>query len=237
MWNAWAGGGGSGPGPDRPRVRCQASVSLDGYMAGPNQSPEDPLGVGGEGLHEWVVALTEWRGQHGLEGGEVNESTEVLKTATAGIGATVMGRNMFGGHPGDWGDGPWRGWWGDDPPFHHPVFVVTHHAREPLEMEGGTTFEFVTDGLASATDRARRAADGKDVAIGGGAETIREAIASGLLDEMWLHVVPVLLGAGERPFPEEAAGIAVEQRAAVIGRGAVHLNLHFGLAGGDDGLM
>ncbi|MDQ2622717.1 MAG: dihydrofolate reductase family protein [Actinomycetota bacterium] len=235
MWNAWPS---SPSGEDdestagdrdesgRQRVRCQISVSLDGYVAGPDQSVEAPLGTGGEQLHEWVTSLAEWRRQHGLEGGEVTESTEVLEAATAGIGATVMGRNMFGGHPGDWGDGSWRGWWGDEPPFHHPVFVVTHHPRETLEL-GDTTFEFVTDGVRAAVDRARDAAGGKDVAIGGGAETVRQAITSGLLDEMWLHVVPVLLGAGERLFPEGEAPAAVKQRAVIAAPGVTHLKLEF----------
>ena len=144
-------------------LRSRISMSLDGFVAGPDQSVENPLGVGGEQLHEWVFPLAAWREPHGLAGGEVNESSAVVEEEQAGIGATIMGRNMFGGHPGPWDpENPWIGWWGDDPPFHHPVFVLTHHAREPLEMEGGTTFTFVTDGIESALDQARAAAAGKD---------------------------------------------------------------------------
>src|SRR5580765_4512506 len=125
-------------------------MSLDGFVAGPDQSVDNPLGIGGMRLHEWVVPLTVWRSTHGLEGGEINESTRVVEESLENIGATVMGRNMFGGHPGPWdAKKPWKGWWGADPPFHHPVFVLTHHSREPLGLEGGTTFTFVTDGIRS----------------------------------------------------------------------------------------
>ncbi len=134
-----------------------------------------------------------------------------------------MGRNMFGGGPGPWGEDPWKGWWGEDPPFHVPVFVLTHHQREPLEMEGGTTFHFVTDGIEVALERATAAAEGKDVAIGGGAQTIQQYIAAGLVDEMWIHVVPILLGAGTRLFDETTAGAGFEQVRAVEGPGLVHL--------------
>jgi dihydrofolate reductase len=183
------------------RLRMSISMSLDGYTAGPHQSVEDPLGVGGMRLHEWVFGLEVWRAQHGLEGGEVTESTAVIERAVEGIGATVMGRNMFGGHPGDWSaDPPWDGWWGDDPPFHHPVFVLTHHARRPLELRGGTSFTFVTDGIESALDHARRAADGKDVSLAGGAATAQQYLAAGLVDEMRINLVPTLLGSGERLF-------------------------------------
>ena len=145
-------------------------MSLDGFVAGPNQSVENPLGIGGTRLHQWAIALEAWRRVHGLKGGAVNDSTKVVEESLANIGATVMGRNMFGGHPGPWDAGkPWNGWWGNDPPFHHPVFVLTHHPRNPLELEGGTTFTFVTDGIKAALDRARRAADAKDVVLAGGA--------------------------------------------------------------------
>lgn len=176
-------------------------MSLDGFIAGPDQSVENPLGIGGEQLHEWVVALAAWRAPHGLAGGEVNESSKVVEEEQAGIGATIMGRNMFGGHPGPWNpDDPWNGWWGDDPPFHHPVFVLTHHAREPLELKGGTTFTFVTDGIEAALEKAREAARGKDVALGGGADVAQQYLRAGLMDEMEIHLVPVLLGSGERLF-------------------------------------
>jgi dihydrofolate reductase len=137
-------------------------MSLDGFVAGPRQSEKDPLGVGGMRLHQWVFPLRAWRAMHDLEGGEVNESTRVVEESLANIGATVMGRNMFGGHPGPWdARSPWNGWWGVNPPFHHPVFVLTHHAREPLELEGGTTFTFVTGGIEAALEQARRAAGGR----------------------------------------------------------------------------
>jgi dihydrofolate reductase len=142
------------------KLRFQISVSLDGYTAGPNQSEENPLGEGGEDLHEWVTKLEAWRRSHGREGGEVNASSAVFEEAAGNIGATVMGRNMFGGGPGPWGDDAWRGWWGEEPPFHHQVFVLTHHEREPLELTE-TTFTFVTDGIESALDQAKDAADGK----------------------------------------------------------------------------
>src|SRR6478609_4295932 len=151
------------------RLRFKISMSLDGFVAGPSQSVENPLGIGGMRLHQWAFALKVWRAEHGLSGGEVNESTAVVEESLANIGATVMWRNMFGGHPGSWdAKDPWNGWWGANPPFHHPVFVLTHHAREPLELEGGTTFTFVTDGIEPALEQARRAARGKDVSLAGG---------------------------------------------------------------------
>jgi len=179
------------------RVTSQISISLDGYAAGPDQSAEDPLGKGGERLHEWVVATESWRAQHGLEGGERNADSDVAAKLMAGNGAYIMGRNMFSSGRGDW-DPSWHGWWGDDPPFHVPVFVLTHHPREPLEMEGGTTFTFVTDGIEAALEQARAAAGDRDVAIAGGASTVRQYLRAGLLDELHLHVAPILLGAGER---------------------------------------
>jgi len=183
------------------KLRLRISLSLDGYVAGPHQSVEEPLGVGGEDLHQWVFPLAAWRKPHGLEGGKTDESTPVVEDELTNIRATIMGRNMFGGHPGPWNIAkPWNGWWGSKPPFHHPVFVLTHHPREPLVMEGGTTFTFVTDGIESAYDLARRAAKGKDVALAGGANISQQYLNAGLLDEMQLHVVPILLGSGERLF-------------------------------------
>jgi dihydrofolate reductase len=182
-----------------PKLRCSLSVSLDGYLAGPNPSVEHPLGEGGEGLHAWVVKLAAWRAPHGREGGEVDASTPVMEEMTANVGAVIMGRNMFGGGPGPWdADDPWDGWWGDDPPFHVPVFVLTHHAREPLRKQGGTTFHFVTDGIESAFAQATEAAGGKDVSLAGGAGVAQQCLRAGLLDELQLSVVPVLLGAGTR---------------------------------------
>ena len=183
------------------KLRLRISLSLDGYVAGPHQSVEEPLGIGGEDLHQWVFPLTAWRKPHGLEGGKTDESTPVVEDELANIGATIMGRNMFGGHPGPWNIAkPWNGWWGSKPPFHHPVFVLTHHPREPLVMEGGTTFTFVTDGIEQAYDLARRAAKAKDVALAGGANISQQYLNAGLLEEMQLHVVPILLGSGERLF-------------------------------------
>jgi dihydrofolate reductase len=177
------------------------SMSLDGFVAGPNQSVDNPLGIGGMRLHEWAFELEAWRDPHGLEGGEVNTSSPVFEEMFANIGATVMGRNMFGGHPGGWdAKNPWNGWWGADPPYHHPVFVITHHPRQPLVMEGGTTFNFVTDGIQSALEQARRAAGGKDVLVAGGASVANQYLKAGLVDEMHINLVPVLLGSGERLF-------------------------------------
>lgn len=183
------------------KLRLRISMSLDGFVAGPRQSVDNPLGIGGMRLHQWVLPLRQWRAMHGMEGGEVNESSAVVDESIANIGATIMGRNMFGGHPGPWDAAkPWTGWWGQDPPFHHPVFVLTHHPRAPLELQGGNTFTFVTGGIEDALERARRAAAGKDVALAGGAEAARQYLAAGLVDQMLIHLVPVLLGAGERLF-------------------------------------
>jgi dihydrofolate reductase len=174
-------------------------MSLDGFVAGPDQSVENPLGIGGMRLHEWVFPLRAWRAMHGEPGGEVNESNRVVEESLAGLGATIMGRNMFGGHPGPWDAGkPWKGWWGDNPPYHHPVFVLTHHARAPLGLEGGTTFTFVTDGIEAALSQAQRAAGAKDVSLAGGAKAAQEYLAAGLVDEMEISLAPILLGSGER---------------------------------------
>lgn len=183
------------------KLRFGITMSLDGYVAGPNQSIKEPLGVGGEALHDWVVALEAWRASHGKSGGETNASSAVFQEWYANIGATIMGRNMFGGHPGPWdAKTPWQGWWGKNPPFHHPVFVLTHHPREPLKLEGGTTFNFVTTGIEDALDQARRAAGGKDVHLSGGAKVAQQYLAAGLVDAMELNLAPILLGGGERLF-------------------------------------
>jgi dihydrofolate reductase len=204
-------------------LRFQISMSLDGFIAGPNQSEEDPLGEGGTQLHEWAFELAAWRQSHGRDGGEVNASTRVVEESLENVGATVMGRNMFGGE-GPWGDDPWDGWWGDDPPFHTPVFVVTHHAREPVAKEGGTTFTFVTDGIESALEQARAAADGRDVALGGGADVAQQYLRAGLIDEMQIHVVPVLLGDGARLFDNLGdAEVGLECTAAVEAPGVTHI--------------
>jgi len=176
-------------------------MSLDGFVAGPNQSVENPLGIGGMGLHEWAFPLKAWRSPHGMDGGIVNESSAVVEQMLVNIGATIMGRNMFGGHPGPWDQNkPWNGWWGKNPPFHHPVFVLTNHARKPLELEGGNRFVFVTDGIESALKQARDAAGSKDVALGGGAKAASQYLAAGLVDEMLISLAPKLLGTGERLF-------------------------------------
>jgi len=183
------------------KLRFKISLSLDGFVAGPDQSVDNPLGIGGMRLHEWVFPLKPWRAMHGLEGGDENESAWVVEESLVNIGATVMGRNMFGGHPGPWdAKEPWNGWWGANPPFHHPVFVLTHHPRRPLGLDGDTTFIFITGGIEAALDQARRAANGKDVSLAGGARAARQYLAAGLVDEMEIHLVPILLGSGERLF-------------------------------------
>ena len=179
------------------KVTCQISISLDGFVAGPNQSMDNPIGEGGMRLHQWAFATDTWNEQHGQGGGERTADSLVAEEVVQGLGAYIMGRNMFGPGRGAW-DESWRGWWGEDPPYHTPVFVLTHHEREPLHMEGGTTFHFVTDGIESALEQARAAAGGKDVSIAGGASTVQQYLAAGLLDELYLHIVPVILGAGER---------------------------------------
>jgi dihydrofolate reductase len=178
-------------------VTCQISISLDGFAAGPNQSLDNPIGEGGMRLHEWAFATAAWRGQHGQDGGERSADSDVVQEVMQGIGAFIMGRKMFGGGAGPW-DESWTGWWGEDPPYHVPVYVLTHHERAPLPMQGGTTFHFVTGGIESALEQARAAAGDKDVSIAGGAGTINQYLAAGLLDELYLHIVPVVLGAGER---------------------------------------
>jgi dihydrofolate reductase len=207
------------------KLRFKISMSLDGFVAGPNQSVEHPLGIGGEGLHEWVFPLAAWRAEHGLEGGEVNESSRVVEESIAGIGATIMGRNMFGGHPGGWdAKQPWKGWWGANPPFHHPVFVLTHHARAPLELEGGTRFVFVTDGIESALAQARRAANGKDVSLAGGAKAAQRYLRAGWVDEMEINLAPVLLGSGERLFDNIGTDLhGLELVRTIAAPGVTHL--------------
>ena len=183
------------------RVRVESfTISLDGYGAGPDQSAENPLGVGGEALHEWVVATRGWRQAHGKEGGETGLDDDLAARGSENIGAWILGRNMFGPVRGPWPDMNWKGWWGNNPPYHVPVFILTHHARPAIEMEGNTTFHFVTGGIHEALDRAREAAEGKDVRIGGGANTIQQYLRAGLIDELHLAIAPVLLGAGERLF-------------------------------------
>jgi dihydrofolate reductase len=205
------------------KVRAHISVSLDGYVAGPNQSHENPLGEEGEHLHDWVVVLKEWREPNGMEGGAENASSPVVREEKENVGAEIMGRGKFGPPDrGPWGDDPWQGWWGDNPPFHKPVFVLTHHAREPLTLSD-TTYTFVTDGIHSALDQARNAAGEKDVFIGGGADVINQYLAAGLLDELELHVAPILLGAGARLFAGVSPGAKLEPIRVIEAPGVTHL--------------
>ena len=206
------------------RLRCHISMSLDGYVAGPDQSEENPVGEGGEQLHDWVVPLAAWREAHDKQGGEVNESGRIIEETLENVGAGLMGRGMFGPIAGGPWNEEWTGWWGDDPPYHYPVFVVTHHPREPVEMQGGTTYHFVTDGIGSALEQAKQAAGGKDVMLWGGAGVINQYLAAGLLDELELHVVPRLLGGGARLF--DGLGdtqVRLEQVRAVEAPGVTHL--------------
>lgn len=208
-----------------PRVRFNISVSLDGYVAGPDQTREEPLGRGGEALHEWVVKLQSWRASHGMDGGTVSPDDEIMLETLKNAGATIMGREMFGGGPGPWDtDQPWMGWWGKSPPFKHPVFIVTHYQREPVSLQNGTTFTFVTGGIREALEQAREAAGGKDVMIGGGADVADQFLAEGLVDEMELHVVPILLGGGSRLFEKAGTNLhGLELVRTVQGDGVVHL--------------
>jgi dihydrofolate reductase len=183
------------------KLTLDISMSLDGFVAGPNQTLDEPLGKGGEQLHEWAFAARSWRESHGLSGGETNVDSEVIDEHIGNTGATVMGRRMFSGGEGPWEDDPnAEAWWGDDPPFHHPVFILTHHAREPVIKQGGTTFTFVTDGIESALAQARAAAGDKDVAVAGGASVAQQYLEAGLLDEIQIHIAAVLLGDGVRLF-------------------------------------
>jgi dihydrofolate reductase len=205
------------------KVRAHISSSLDGYVAGPNQSEENPLGEGGESLHDWVIELKAWREAHGKEGGEVNASSQVVEEEQANVGTEIMGRGKFGPPDGGpWGDDPWPGWWGEDPPFHKPVFVLTHHEREPLTLSD-TTFTFVTDGIESALAQAREAAGDKDVFLGGGADIINQYLEAGLVDEIELHVAAILLGDGERLFEGVGPDLKLEQLRAVEAPGVTHL--------------
>lgn len=205
------------------KVRAHISISIDGYVAGPDQSMENPLGVGGERLHDWLVELKSWRETAGMEGGVVNVSNAVFAEVIANVGAEIMGRGKFGPpQRGPWGDDSWEGWWGPNPPFHKPVFVLTHHEREPLVL-ADTTFTFVTDGIETALERAREAAGDKDVFIGGGARVINEYLAAGLVDELELHVAPILLGGGARLFDGVGPDLKLALLRTVEAPGVTHL--------------
>ncbi len=191
-----------------PQLRVHnVSMSLDGYMAGPGQDLDHPLGEGAMGLHEWIFATRAWRQGRNHDGdGAEGVDNDFIAAGDAGIGATIMGRNMFGPVRGPWGDDAWTGWWGDEPPFHHAVFVLTHHPRAPIAMQGGTVFHFVDAGIEAALERAFDAAGGQDVRLGGGAATIQQYLRARLIDEMHVAIVPILLGAGERLFDHLGAG-------------------------------
>ncbi len=206
------------------KLRLGIAMSLDGYVAGPDQDEENPLGVNGQELHEWVFPLKEFREMHGESGGETNASSAVLQERQANIGATIMGRNMFGPTRGEWPEEAWRGWWGDDPPYHHPVFVLTHYSREPLEMQGGTTFHFVTDGIESALAQAKEAAQGRDVWLAGGASAVNQYLAAGLVEAIDISIAPVILGSGARLFEGVQHGaVKLEQVRAVDAPGVTHI--------------
>jgi dihydrofolate reductase len=181
------------------KVNFDVAISLDGFLAGPNPRLEEPLGDGGEQVHEWMFRTATWDREHGGggDGGATDRDDEIVRERTENVGAYIMGREMFGGGPGGW-DEDWKGWWGDNPPYHVPVFVLTHHPREPVPMEGGTTFHFVTDGAESALEQAKAAAGDKHVQIAGGADVIQQYLKAGAVDEFQLHIAPVLLGGGVR---------------------------------------
>jgi dihydrofolate reductase len=209
-----------------PKLKLDVSISLDGYIAAPDASLEDPLGVGGMRLHEWVFGLKSFREQHGMEGGDADSpDNRIVEEITRGIGAVVMGRKMFSGGEGPWESDPnAQAWWGDDPPFRAPVFVLTHHEREPLVKQGGTTFHFVTDGIGSALEQARAAAGDQDISLAGGAAVAQQYLAAGLLDELQLHVVPVVLGGGVRLFDGAVpAPVELEAERVVASPAVTHL--------------
>ena len=209
------------------KVRVQSfGVSLDGYSAGPNQDLQNPLSVRGPELMEWFFHTRMWREMHGEPGGESGVDNEIAKQGFVGVGAWILGRNMFGPVRGPGPDESWKGWWGDEPPYHVPAFVLTHHARKPLEMKGGTVFHFVTDGIESALERARAAAGGRDVRIGGGVATVREYLRARLIDELHLAVRPVLLGAGESLWQDlDARALGYTCEKSIAGERATHVIL------------
>jgi dihydrofolate reductase len=207
------------------RVLC-FSISLDGFGAGPNQSLQNPLGVRGPELMEWLFQSRFWRKMHGQDGGETGVDNAMAEQGFEGIGAWILGRNMFGPVRGPWPDESWKGWWGDEPPYHTPVFVLTHHARAPLRMAGGTEFRFVTAGMHAALEQARAAAGGRDVRLGGGVATVRQYLRAGLIDELHLVSRPVLLGTGEHLFEGiDMHALGYECAKQVAGERATHIFL------------
>ncbi len=211
----------------RVRVDC-FTISLDGFGAGPNQDLQNPLGEGGTDLHGWLLATRTFRRTHfGADDGTVGIDDEFAAAGFENVGAWILGRNMFGPIRGPWPDMNWKGWWGENPPYHVPTFILTHHAREPIEMEGGTTFHFVTGGIHEALDRAKEAANGKDVRIGGGANTIQQYLREGLIDELHIAISPVLLGKGERLFEGvDTRALGYECVRFVATEKATHVVLH-----------
>ena len=209
------------------KLRVQSfAISIDGYGAGPNQDLQHPLGVNGPELMEWFFSTRAWRQMHGLEDGETGVDNEIAEQGLSGIGAWILGRNMFGPVRGPWPDGSWKGWWGDEPPYHAPVFVLTHHARPPLQMTGGTEFRFVTEGIEAALAQARAAAGGRDVRLGGGVSTIRQFLRAGLIDELHLAIRPVLLGSGEHLLSGiDMRSFGYEVVKSVAGERATHVFL------------
>jgi len=209
------------------KLRVQSfALSLDGFGAGPNQGLHNPLGVGGPELMEWFFNTRVWRKMHGQEDGETGVDNRMAEEAFEGIGAWILGRNMFGPVRGPWPDESWKGWWGEEPPYHTPVFVLTHHARAPLRMAGGTEFRFVADGIRAALEQARAAAGGRDVRLGGGVATIRQYLRAGLVDELHLALRPVLLGSGEHLMKGlDLRALGYECARYVAGERATHVVL------------
>jgi dihydrofolate reductase len=211
-------------------VRADISVSADGFVAGPDPTMEEPLGSGGEQLHEWVIRLAAWRDPHGQEGGEAGgPSDEVFREHVEGVGATIMGRRMYSNGSGPWEDDPKAdGWWGDEPPFGHSIYVLTHHRREPVEKADGTYFNFVTEGIQAALERAREQAGDKDVAIAGGADAIQQYLNAGLVDDLQLHVVPLVLGGGRRLLDGIDRSITLELDRVVAAPDVTHIRYRVG---------
>ncbi len=202
------------------------SVSIDGYGAGPDQDLQNPLGVGGVALMDWFFHTRTWRQMHGEDGGETGIDDDIAARGLTGIGAWILGRNMFGPVRGPWPDDSWKGWWGDEPPYHTPVFVLTHHPRPPIQMAGGTEFRFVTDGIYSALQQAREVAGDRDIRVGGGVSTIRQFLRAGLIDEVHLAVGQVLLGRGEALFAGiDLPSLGYEVAESVAGVRATHVFL------------
>ena len=211
------------------KLKIGISVSADGFAAGPDPSPDDPLGKGGERLHDWVLKLASWREPHGQEGGETGPSDDLMREHVESIGATIMGRRMYSNGSGPWEDDPKAdGWWGDDPPFGHSIYVLTHHEREPVAKADGTSYNFVTDGIEAALERAREQAGDQDVAISGGADVIQQYLNAGLVDELQLHVVPVVLGGGRRLLDGIDPSVSLELDRVVASPDVTHIRYRVG---------